>query len=122
MCSQAATAEVDALPIAFAEFTFERVAVRALQRDAAPTSAVAVIYTPEGVFLRCVFLPRNPDLVLVDTRVIAMARVGSRRVRVTHIVSDVDQTAPQVETQDAPGGHLRRSLTEFPLFLEPLDP
>lgn len=41
----------------------------------APTSAVAVIYTPEGVFSRCVFLPRNPDLVLVDTRVIAMAPV-----------------------------------------------
>ena len=30
----------------------------------APTSAVAVIYTRDGVFSRCLFLPRNPDLVL----------------------------------------------------------
>jgi glycerol dehydrogenase len=41
----------------------------------APTSAVAVIYTGDGVFLRCLLLPRNPDLVLVDTRVIAEAPV-----------------------------------------------
>ena len=41
----------------------------------APTSAVSVIYTEEGAFLRYLFLPRNPDLVLVDTRVIAEAPV-----------------------------------------------
>lgn len=41
----------------------------------APTSAVAVIYTDDGVFVRCDFMPRNPDLVLVDTRVIAEAPV-----------------------------------------------
>ena len=41
----------------------------------APTSAVAVIYTSDGAFLRYLFLPRNPDLVLVDTRVIAEAPV-----------------------------------------------
>ncbi|NUQ65356.1 MAG: glycerol dehydrogenase [Pirellulales bacterium] len=41
----------------------------------APTSAVAVIYTSDGVFQRCLYLPRNPDLVLVDTRVIAEAPV-----------------------------------------------
>lgn len=41
----------------------------------AATSAVAVIYTPAGVFVRCLFLPRNPDLVLVDTQVIAEAPV-----------------------------------------------
>lgn len=41
----------------------------------APTSAVAVIYTNDGVFQRCLYLPRNPDLVLVDTRVIAEAPV-----------------------------------------------
>ena len=41
----------------------------------APTSAVAVIYTSDGSFLRYLFLPRNPDLVLVDTRVIAEAPV-----------------------------------------------
>jgi glycerol dehydrogenase len=41
----------------------------------APTSAVSVIYTKDGAFLRYLFLPRNPDLVLVDTRVIAEAPV-----------------------------------------------
>jgi glycerol dehydrogenase len=41
----------------------------------APCSAVAVIYTPEGAFKRYLFLPRNPDLVLVDTTIIARAPV-----------------------------------------------
>ncbi len=41
----------------------------------APTSAVSVIYTRDGAFLRYLFLPRNPELVLVDTRVIAEAPV-----------------------------------------------
>ncbi len=41
----------------------------------APTSAVSVIYTDEGAFDRYLFLPRNPDLVLVDTEVIAAAPV-----------------------------------------------
>lgn len=41
----------------------------------APTSAVAVIYASDGTFLRYLFLPRNPDLVLVDTRVVAEAPV-----------------------------------------------
>ena len=30
----------------------------------APTSAVSVIYTDDGVFSEYLFLPRNPDLVL----------------------------------------------------------
>jgi glycerol dehydrogenase len=41
----------------------------------APTSAVAVIYSNDGAFLRYLFLPRNPDLVLVDTQVVARAPV-----------------------------------------------
>ena len=41
----------------------------------APTSAVSVIYTAAGAFSRYLFLPRNPDLVLVDTHVIAQAPV-----------------------------------------------
>ena len=41
----------------------------------APTSAVSVIYTREGAFTRYLFLPRNPDLVLVDTCVVAEAPV-----------------------------------------------
>jgi len=41
----------------------------------APTSAVSVIYTQQGAFSRYLFLPTNPDLVLVDTAVIAQAPV-----------------------------------------------
>lgn len=41
----------------------------------APTSAVSVIYTADGAFSRYLFLPRNPDLVFVDTSLIAQAPV-----------------------------------------------
>lgn len=41
----------------------------------APCSALSVVYSPEGVFEKCVFYRRNPDLVLVDTRVIVNAPV-----------------------------------------------
>jgi glycerol dehydrogenase len=41
----------------------------------APCSALSVIYTPEGEFKRYLVLPRNPDLVLVDTKIIAQAPV-----------------------------------------------
>ncbi|WP_094605020.1 Glycerol dehydrogenase [Sporomusa silvacetica DSM 10669] len=39
----------------------------------APCSALSVIYTPEGVFDSYLVLPKNPDLVLVDTAIIAQA-------------------------------------------------
>jgi len=39
----------------------------------APCSAVSVIYTPEGVYKRIVFIPHNPDCVLVDTSIIVKA-------------------------------------------------
>lgn len=39
----------------------------------APCSALAVIYTKEGAFSRYLVLPRNPDVVLVDTALIARA-------------------------------------------------
>lgn len=41
----------------------------------APCSALAVIYTTEGVFESYLVLPKNPDLVLVDTEIIAKAPV-----------------------------------------------
>jgi glycerol dehydrogenase len=41
----------------------------------APTSALSVIYSDQGVFEKCRFYKRNPDLVLVDTQVIANAPV-----------------------------------------------
>ncbi len=39
----------------------------------APCSALSVIYTPDGQFKRYLFLPKNPDVVLVDTRIIVQA-------------------------------------------------
>lgn len=39
----------------------------------APTSALSVIYTDEGVFEKYIFYKKNPELVLVDTAVIAKA-------------------------------------------------
>lgn len=37
----------------------------------APCSALSIVYTDNGVFLECRVYRRNPDLVLVDTQVIA---------------------------------------------------
>lgn len=39
----------------------------------APCSAISIIYTTEGVFSEILMLKRNPDLVLVDSGVIACA-------------------------------------------------
>lgn len=39
----------------------------------APCSALSVLYTDDGVFDRYLFLPQNPNLVLVDTEVVSNA-------------------------------------------------
>lgn len=41
----------------------------------APCSALSVLYTVEGVFEEYLVLPKNPDLVLVDTEIVAKAPV-----------------------------------------------
>lgn len=41
----------------------------------APTSALSVIYTPEGQFSEYLMLPTNPDMVLMDTGIISRAPV-----------------------------------------------
>ena len=41
----------------------------------APCSALSVIYTPDGIFESYLVLPKNPDIVLVDTAIIAKAPV-----------------------------------------------
>lgn len=45
----------------------------------APTARVSVIYTDEGVFDSYLFYEKNPELVAVDTRVIANAPVRTMR-------------------------------------------
>ncbi|MCM0619093.1 glycerol dehydrogenase [Nocardioides bruguierae] len=42
----------------------------------APTSALSVIYTEEGEFIEYRFFPHNPDLVLIDTQLVANAPVA----------------------------------------------
>ena len=41
----------------------------------APTSTLAVIYTEDGAFDEYRFYPKNPDLVLIDTQIVAGAPV-----------------------------------------------
>jgi glycerol dehydrogenase len=41
----------------------------------APCSSLSIVYSPDGVFLRSVAHPSNPNLVLVDTAVVAQAPV-----------------------------------------------
>ncbi len=49
------------------------VIVPTLASTDAPCSALSVIYTPQGVFSRYLLLPQNPNVVLVDTEIIAAA-------------------------------------------------
>jgi glycerol dehydrogenase len=49
------------------------VVVPTLASTDAPCSALSVIYTPAGAFARYLFLPRNPDVVLLDSAIIARA-------------------------------------------------
>ena len=46
-----------------------------LASNDAPCSAISVIYTPEGVTEGVEFFPRNPELVVVDRRIVAEAPV-----------------------------------------------
>lgn len=51
------------------------VIVPTLASTDAPCSALSVIYTADGAFERYLVLPKNPDVVLVDTALIAAAPV-----------------------------------------------
>lgn len=44
-----------------------------LASNDAPTSAVSVLYSPEGVYTGAEFFPQNPAIVIVDTGVVANA-------------------------------------------------
>ncbi len=49
------------------------VIIHTLASNDAPCSAVAVLYTPDGVVNGAEFFPHNPALVVVDTKVVANA-------------------------------------------------
>lgn len=59
---------------AVAYYTHKSVAiVPTIASTDAPCSALSVLYTDEGVFDKYLFLPSNPNLVLVDTDVVSHA-------------------------------------------------
>ena len=67
----------------------------------APCSALSVIYTEEGVFQEYRFYRKNPDLVLVDTQVIAQ---GPPRLLVAGMG---DALATWFEAKTCVAGHIR---------------
>ena len=67
----------------------------------APCSALSVIYTEEGVFQEYRFYRKNPDLVLVDTQVIAQ---GPPRLLVAGMG---DALATWFEAKTCVAGHVR---------------
>jgi glycerol dehydrogenase len=72
----------------------------AASRDA-PCSALSVLYTDEGVFQEYRFYRKNPDLVLVDTQVIAQ---GPPRLLVAGMG---DALATWFEAKTCVAGHVR---------------
>ncbi len=56
-----------------------KIIVPTIASNDAPVSALSVIYTDEGVFDQLLILERNPEMVIVDSKVIACA--GSRYLK-----------------------------------------
>jgi hypothetical protein len=63
-------------------------------------------------------IARNHDAALQQAAI--TLPLQSDRARVSHIVTEVDQTVPRVETMDTSQGRLEFTLTEFPVIVEPL--
>lgn len=64
---------VDTVKAVAADLNLAVVVVPTIAASDAPCSALSVIYHPGGSVAHDRFLPRNPDLVLVDTQIIARA-------------------------------------------------
>ena len=64
---------IDTAKAVAATINYPCVVVPTLASTDAPCSALSVIYTSTGEFKRYFVLPRNPDVVLVDSKVIANA-------------------------------------------------
>lgn len=87
---------------AVADKTGKHIAVfpTAVSADA-PTARVSVIYTDEGAFDQYLFYDRNPELVAVDTRIIAGAPVRTLRSG----IGDALATALEARAVHAAGGN-----------------
>ncbi|GHU44312.1 glycerol dehydrogenase [Bacilli bacterium] len=64
---------IDAAKAISDQLTLPVAVVPTIASTDAPTSALSVIYSDEGVFEQYLFYKKNPELVLVDTAVIAQA-------------------------------------------------
>ncbi|MGE4553298.1 MAG: glycerol dehydrogenase [Desulfovibrionaceae bacterium] len=64
---------LDAAKAAAARAGIPVVAAPTIASTDAPCSSLAIVYSADGVFERVDLLPRNPDVVLVDTAVVAKA-------------------------------------------------
>jgi len=64
---------LDTAKVLALEISAKMIIIPTLASTDAPCSAVSVIYTPQGVYKRIVFIPHNPDCVLVDTSIIVKA-------------------------------------------------
>lgn len=64
---------LDAAKAVAHELTLPVAIVPTIASTDAPCSALSVIYTPEGHVKRYLVLPKNPDIVLVDTKIISEA-------------------------------------------------
>lgn len=66
---------IDATKLAATSVNARVVIAPTIASTDAPCSAVTVCYTVEGVYEKSISLPRNPDLVVVDTEIIIKAPV-----------------------------------------------
>lgn len=66
---------IDAVKAAGFKADIKWVSVPTAASSDAPTSTLAVIYTADGAFDEYRFFPKNPDLVLIDTQLVASAPV-----------------------------------------------
>jgi glycerol dehydrogenase len=84
----------------------------------APTSALSVVYTEEGKVDHYLFLPRNPDLVLVDTEVIVKAPVrflvaGMGDALATYFEADSARRKYAGNMTGSPGSYAAYALAEL---------
>lgn len=66
---------IDAVKVVAARMKMPTVIVPTIASTDAPTSRLSVVYDEHGEFVEFFFPPRNPDLVLVDTEIIAKSPV-----------------------------------------------
>ncbi|MEA1961602.1 MAG: glycerol dehydrogenase [Bacillota bacterium] len=98
---------IDTVKVVAMEADLGLVIVPTIASSDAPCSALAIIYTEEGVFEKRYVLPRNPDIVLVDTTIISQAPVrflvaGMGDALATWFEADACQRSCAL---NLPGGH-----------------